>query len=151
MIFTYCISIETLCFVIPNLTLKFDQNNELYLLIFYFLDNLGDALGKMTPVRWNIHSSFFIHFWTLFRAVFKVYFIFLLFSSPSAFWSHYFLRGLSIFLFGLSNGFLTKNYFCIASLRFRHPDNQDFAGFFTIFALIFGVACGTLSGVLWDL
>ena len=149
MIFTYYISTEILCFMIPKLTFKFDQNNQLYLLTYFFLNNFGDCLGSLTPTKWNIQSTFYIHFWTFFRALIKIYFIILLYSQPNIF-SHYLLRGILNFGLGISNGFLTKNYFCISSNRFQHPDNQDLSGFLAFFSLILGVSCGTLSGVLWD-
>ena len=150
MIFTYFVTIQVMCFMIPNLTLKFDNNSEIYLLVYFLIYNVGDTVGKLFPGDWNFKNSFWLHFATLVRSLIQVYFLFMIYSTPPKALSNCYLRGVIYLLVGITNGFFTNNYFCASADRFTNPKNKDFSGYLMVFSLIIGVTCGTLSGVLWN-
>jgi hypothetical protein len=151
MIFTYFLTIQSLTFILPNLADKFDNNGELYILIYIFLYNSGDTIGKMMPDKWNMESTFLVHFLSIARLIFYIYFMFMIYTTPHKFFSHYIFRGIIFLIIGISNGYLTNNFFIIPPSRFRNLKNKDFAGYLMIFALIIGVTFGTFAGVLWTL
>lgn len=150
-IFNYFITLEIVCFMIPNLTDQYDSGNQYFLLLYLFLYNLGDTLGRMIPGKLNFKNSSFLHVFNLIRGVIQVYFIYILLSTPPSVLTHSAFRGAVIFLIGTSNGFFTNNFFCTAASRFSTAVNRDLGGFLIIFGLIVGVATGTLSGVLWNI
>ena len=149
--FTYYFTLEVVCFFAADLTKKYDENKNGYLLFYFFSYNLGDTLGKLTPNRFNVKNSFMLHATTLFRVLLQFYFIWITFTTPSEIFYHYLLRGLIFFIIGSSNGYLTNVYFCHGAERFRNPKNKDNAGFFIIFGLVLGVSLGSFSGVLWSI
>ena len=150
-IFTYYFTLEVVCFLVPELTKIYDNNSNSYLLAYFFLYNLGDTLGKLVPVRFNFKSSFTLHLCNLLRVFFQVYFIFVLYSdNVPAFFTHYAFRGALYLLLGITNGYITNNFFCHSAERFRNPKNKDKAGFFVIFGLVLGVTLGSFSGILWN-
>lgn len=151
MIFTYYFSIQSLTFMIPTLADKYDNNDQMYILVYILLYNIGDTLGRLFPHSWNFKSTFAVHLITILRCLVQIYFIFLIFTSVPKFLSHFVFRGVVYLLIGVSNGFLTNNYFYISPLRFRNIKNQDYSGFLMVLALFVGIACGTFSGVLWGL
>lgn len=150
-IFLYYFTLQVVCFFVANLTEKYDNSNNLYMLAYFFLYNLGDTLGKMIPPKFNIKSSFLLHFFNLGRTTFQIYFLFLIFTIPWVFFYHYVTRGAIYLLLGLSNGYFTNVFFCHSADRFRNPKNKDFSGFMIVFGLIMGVTLGTLSGILWSI
>lgn len=151
MIFTYYITIQIVTFMIPNLANKYDNNGEMYMLTYFLLYNMGDTCGKIFPNSWNFKNSFRMHLFTFLRGMIQIYFLILIYTQPPLFFSHYVFRGAIFLLIGISNGYLTNNFFCLSAMRFSNTRNKDVTGFFMIFALIIGVTFGTLSGVLWNL
>jgi hypothetical protein len=151
MIFTYYFTLEVVCFFAADLTKKYDNNSNGYLMFYFFCYNLADTLGKMTPNRFNVKNSFVMHGSTLVRVLIQFYFIWITFYEPHVVFYHYITRGIVFFIVGFSNGYLTNVYFCHASERFRNPKNKDLSGFFIIFGLVLGVSFGSFSGVLWSI
>lgn len=151
MIFNYYFTLQVVCFFIANLTEKYDNSDSKYLLAYFFLYNLGDTIGKAFPPKINIKSSFILHFLNLIRAFLQIYFLFLIFTTPALFWTHYATRGFVYLFLGISNGYLTNNFFCHSADRFRNPNNKDSTGFLIVFGLILGVSLGTLSGIFWSI
>jgi hypothetical protein len=151
MIFTYAITIQMITFVLPNLADKYDGNGEIYILMYIFIYNFGDTIGKMLPSKWHFRNTFVVHGVTFGRFLFQIYFTVLIYTTPHKFFSHFVLRGLIFSVIGLSNGFLTNNFFVVAINRFRNIKNTDYAGYLMVFGLIIGIACGTFTGVLWGL
>ena len=150
-IFNYFITLEIVCYMIPNLTNQYDSGNQYFLLLYLFLYNLGDTLGRMIPGKFNFKNTKFLHLFNFIRGFIQIYFIYIILSTPPKALSHYAFRGAIILLIGISNGFFTNNFFCTAAMRFSTGVNKDLGGFLIIFGLIVGVATGTLSGVLWDI
>ena len=150
-IFTYYITIQSVTFFLPNLAQKYDNNGEIYILVYILLYNTGDTLGKSIPNSYMIKNSFYIHIIASGRIIFQIYFMILIYTTPIEVFSHYALRGAVFLIIGVSNGYLTNNCLGISPKRFRNIKNRDYSGYFMIFALIIGVTSGTFGGVLWGL
>ena len=151
MIFTYFITIQTVCFIVPNLASKYDGNDQMHILLYFSVYNIGDTLGKLSPESWNIKNSFVMHLLTLLRSLIQVLFISLIFADLPGFFTSSVTRGVIFFLIGLTNGYFTNIYFYVSASRFNNPKNKAFGGYLMIFGLIIGVTCGTLGGVLWTI
>ena len=149
MLFTLFFTLEVVVFFIVNLTKKYDNNSNTFLLVYLFTYNLGDFVGKGIPPRFNLKNIHLVHLLTLSRAFFQIYFVVITLEESSRFLIHPALRIFVYLILGISNGYSTNNYFCIASNRFQNIKNKDYAGFLMLFGLILGVTLGSFSGVLW--
>jgi hypothetical protein len=148
-LFNYTITLEAVCFMIPQLTQQYDKGNEIFLLSYFFIYNFCDAIGRIIPSRFQFKSVHLLHLSTFLRIFIHVYFTVLVMYDVPPYLSHYTVRGFMFLLVGVSNGFLTNNYFCFASNRFTKAANKDLAGFLTNFGLIVGITAGTFDSVLW--
>jgi hypothetical protein len=151
MIVTYYFSIQSVTYMIPTLADKYDNNNQMYILIYILLYNTGDTLGRLFPQSWNFKNTFAVHLITFLRCLIQIYFMYMIFTTPPLIFSHYVFRFCVYFVIGISNGFLTNNYFYISPQRFRNIKNQDYSGYLMVLGLFFGITFGTFSGVLWTL
>jgi hypothetical protein len=150
-IFNYFITLEIVCYMIPNLTEKYQKGNQFYLLLDLFLYNLGDFLGRLLPPDFTLNKLYQLHLFNFVRGFVQIYFVYVLMYEPVEWVSHWVLIGTIIFAVGITNGFLTTKFFCYGPTRFGISNNKDLAGFLIIFGLIIGVCTGTFSGVLWNI
>ena len=150
-LFTYVITLEVVCFMIPVFFKMFDHSHESLLLTYFLLYNLGDTLGKMLPHSYNFTSSSLLHFVTFLRVLLQIYFMFALYTEIPVVLKHFALRSVLYFFVGLSNGYLTNNYFAFSESRFIHPKNKAKSEFLIQFSLGLGITFGTFIAVLWSL
>jgi hypothetical protein len=151
MIFTYFLTIQIVTFMVVNLASKYDDSNEMAILIYFTIYNLGDTIGKFSPASMNIKNSFVMHLLTLLRGLIQIYFLFMIYTEPPKFFYHCVTRGIIYLFIGLTNGYFTNIYFYVCINRFNNPKNKNMGGYLMIFGLIIGVTCGTLGGVLWNI
>ena len=150
-LFTFYLTLQIVSFFIPELTKKYDDNNNILMAIYFFSFNFGDTLGKMIPPKYKLKNIFNLHFATLIRILIQGYFVWIIFYDVPLFFSHYMFRITVYLLIGISNGYLTNNFFFHSSERFRNLKNRDKAGFFIVFGLVTGVTLGSFSGILWTI
>ena len=150
-LFTYVITLETVCYLLPNMTKKFDGGSQLYLLCYYFAYNLGDMIGKMIPKEYMFKSNILIHAFTIFRGVIQLYFVCLICYNPIDVFRHFLIRGLLFFFVGISNGNLTNCYFDISASRFLNNKKKDYSHYLINLSIILGVTSGTFIVLLWEI
>lgn len=143
------LSIQTVCFVISNLTAKYDHNNELWLLCYLFVYNVSDTLAKFVPPRFFVSSFKRLHSISLARLALQGYFVLVIEWTPSRILTLPAARMLGFLTLAVIDGFFINNFFCMAADRFRSKDNKHKSGYAMMCALNVGVLAGTFSGVLW--
>ena len=147
-LFTYTITLETVCFVIPYLTRKLDHNKELFILIYLLLYHLGDTIGKVIPSKLHFRSSSKMHCFVLVRGLVRIYLMWAVFGTLPPVLSNYFFEGGVYLLVGISNGYICNNAFELSSNRFQNSLNKKKSDSSILYAIIFGVALGSLFGIL---
>jgi hypothetical protein len=150
-LFNYFFTLEIVCYMIPTLTNKYDNENQYYLLMYLFLYNLGDTIGRMIPNKYFLSSSSKLHLLNFLRGLLQIYFVIVVLKDPPVSVTHWAIRGILYLFTGVSNGYFTNNFFLFSTNRFGISVNKDLAGFLIIFGLVVGVATGTFSGVLWNI
>jgi hypothetical protein len=149
-LFTYVITLETVCFFIPDLTRKYDRGSQLFLLCYFFAYNLGDTIGKIVAKSFNLKSNLTVHIYTFLRGMMHVYFVCLVCFDPPLFFKHCLVRGMLFFVMGITNGHLTNCYFELSIKRFLNSRNKDYSHFLLNLSIVIGVTVGTGMGILWE-
>eukprot|EP00835_Amoeboradix_gromovi_P002458 NODE_140_length_17926_cov_0.139620.p4 type:complete len:387 gc:universal NODE_140_length_17926_cov_0.139620:7026-8186(+) len=123
-----------------------DVDNQYYIALFvplgFFLYNLGDTLGRFVSILPNIHV---LLAFSISRLSFVYIFPYLYLNSPN-YRDLYFFA--SLFVFGITNGYITNGAMMLASRKFRNEHVGKVMNFSMLCGCVVG-SCGSVVLANW--